>query len=564
MLTLNHKSNSIKIRNLLLVIVFFSVCSTFAQIPTNGLVSYWPFNGNANDESGNGHNAIEITATLTTDRFGNPNSAYAFDGSLGSYIMVPDHDSLDPLNDYTFTFWINPESYASIGGQILNKYRAFVNDEGGWAAQLDPTHLGISPSFWSLSVIQLNTWTFGAIVFKKSTNTCSIYLNGALDTSGTNTAVIRNNVRNLYIGIHEGVSYGNFDGKIDDIRMYNRALSESEVNILFHEGGLVAYYPFSGNADDMSGNSYNGTTYNVTLAPDRFNVPNSAYSFSGSLSSYINTETSPNLSFSNEVTLAAWVKGTGTYNDIVRVIGTIDDGHEIGSNSSGYALANFFTTGTNISLQSSTIVNDGTWHFIAATFSNKTAKLYVDAVSVVVQNNTDDLAMTTPGSITIGKNPVAGTPYSGLIDDVRIYNRALAPTEIAALFNEGQCSEIIYDTVHVQVFDTVLVYKQISVTDTLIVDVLLTGFQQPDDINTLKVYPNPAKDYLIINSGNYSEMTDYSIKIVNQLGATVFETAVTQPSYEINLSTWTGKGVYVLQIYDANNEIKAVKKIILQ
>ncbi len=86
----------------------------------------------------------------------------------------------------------------------------------------------------------------------------------------------------------------------------------------------------------------------------------------------------------------------------------------------------------------------------------------------------------------------------------------------------------------------------------------------PLQVNGLSIYPNPAKDYLIINTGNYSEMTDYSIKIVNELGATVFETEVTQPSYEINLSTWTGKGLYVLQVYDNNNTIKAVKKIILQ
>ena len=51
-------------------------------VPTNGLVGWWPFNGNANDESGNGNNGTVNGATLTTDRFGNANKAYSFDGNL--------------------------------------------------------------------------------------------------------------------------------------------------------------------------------------------------------------------------------------------------------------------------------------------------------------------------------------------------------------------------------------------------------------------------------------------------------------------------------------------------
>ena len=55
----------------------------------NGLIAYYPFSGNANDASGNGNNAVFNNATLTTDRFGNPNSAYYFDG-VSNYIQIPD------------------------------------------------------------------------------------------------------------------------------------------------------------------------------------------------------------------------------------------------------------------------------------------------------------------------------------------------------------------------------------------------------------------------------------------------------------------------------------------
>jgi hypothetical protein len=104
----------------------------------------------------------------------------------------------------------------------------------------------------------------------------------------------------------------------------------------------------------------------------------------------------------------------------------------------------------------------------------------------------------------------------------------------------------------------------VSVTDTLIIDALLTGIAGPDNINTLKVYPNPARDYLYINTGDYSRMNGYKLKIINQLGSTVFETNVEDPLYQVNLSTWSGKGLYFIQLIDDGNMIIDIRKIILQ
>ena len=78
--------------------------NVFAQVPTNGLVGYWPFNGNANDESGNNNNGTVSGATLTTDRFGNANKAYSFDGT-NDYISVLDNNSLDLTNQLTLSAW---------------------------------------------------------------------------------------------------------------------------------------------------------------------------------------------------------------------------------------------------------------------------------------------------------------------------------------------------------------------------------------------------------------------------------------------------------------------------
>ena len=86
----------------------------------------------------------------------------------------------------------------------------------------------------------------------------------------------------------------------------------------------------------------------------------------------------------------------------------------------------------------------------------------------------------------------------------------------------------------------------------------------PDNINILKIYPNPARDHMFINTGEYSNMNWYHINIINQLGASVFETNIEESLYNVSLSTWTGTGLYFIQVIDADGYIIDIRKIILQ
>ena len=87
-----------------------------SYVTTNGLVGWWGFNGNAQDNSGNGNHGTVIGATLTSDRFGNQNAAYSFNG-VSNWIEVQDHLSLRPAN-ITLATWVfltvNPSSYSLI------------------------------------------------------------------------------------------------------------------------------------------------------------------------------------------------------------------------------------------------------------------------------------------------------------------------------------------------------------------------------------------------------------------------------------------------------------------
>ncbi len=81
-----------------------------SYVPSNGLVGYWPFNGNANDQTPNGNNGTVNGATLTTDRFGNNNSAYSFDG-ISNYITVMDNNVFN-MQNFTISTWVKNNSTA--------------------------------------------------------------------------------------------------------------------------------------------------------------------------------------------------------------------------------------------------------------------------------------------------------------------------------------------------------------------------------------------------------------------------------------------------------------------
>lgn len=121
------------------------------------------------------------------------------------------------------------------------------------------------------------------------------------------------------------------------------------------------------------------------------------------------------------------------------------------------------------------------------------------------------------------------------------------------------------DTVFVTVYDTVhiAVYDSIAVTDTLIIDVTV-GITPPFVENAIKIYPNPANSHITIDYGNYIEMNGYSIKITNSLSQIVFATLINQQQSYIDLSTWSGNGIYFVHLIDGQNNTIDIRKIVLQ
>ena len=242
-----------------------------AQVPTEGLVGYWPFNGNANDMSGNGNHGIlggqSQQPQLTVDRFGNPNSAYQFGGYYNkNWIRVPHSSSLLLGSQMTVSFWFQQCVFSGMDG-----YGNYTTTNASFSL-ISKAGDGIEacPGFWitsglnaltgELSISSSNKNGYGYIEslvnysFGTQYNcfdTCEwvhyvcviddtiakAYINGVLYvTSSINPADYTvANTQDLYIG-RMGCGYTiwyPFHGKIDDVAFYNRAVTEEEISQLF-------------------------------------------------------------------------------------------------------------------------------------------------------------------------------------------------------------------------------------------------------------------------------------------------------------------------------------------
>ena len=216
--------------------LFFSL-NIFAQnnipsyMPTNGLVGWWPFNGNANDESNNGNNGTVNGATLTTDRFGISNKAYHFIRDLNQSINL---NSINLPNDFAISCWYKKENnfgvqnlvskYSSSGGYCL------IFGEGILYAHTNyGTGFGdVCSTPWSSD---LNIWH--QAVLNLQTGIISFYIDGQLIWQCTNMNSSIPNTDMTYIGRQSGTLNENFEGSIDEIGIWNRALTPQEITALY-------------------------------------------------------------------------------------------------------------------------------------------------------------------------------------------------------------------------------------------------------------------------------------------------------------------------------------------
>lgn len=317
--------------------------------------------------------------------------------------------------------------------------------------------------------------------------------------------------------------------------------------------GLVGWWPFNGNANDESGNGNNGTVNGATLTSDRFGNAGKAYDFDG-ISNFISLQ---NAQFTNEITISYWINiptnGGGTVivqNTPIPPFNTSFQLSNVPNNFQQYILySNNCNSSQNYYLNQSTSIANN-WHNLVYSIDiNSDCKLFFDGIFQGTYNGVNFTnCSNTSTNLRFGGKWISNDPqwFNGQLDDIGIWNRALTQQEITDLYNGNIC------------------YQTITVTDTLRINTGITGFNPVTYENTIRIWPNPINDHITIDAGDLNVMNGYNIRIVNALGQQVFQTALTQQQYYLDLSTWTGSGIYYVNIINPQGVTIDTRKIVIQ
>lgn len=235
--------NFIFMKNPICFLLFFSlgyVVNLTSQTTDVGLLGYYPFNNTATDRSGNCNVGQVYNAQPTTDRFGNINSAYHFDGTIDQYIEIPADNFVTP--NYSYSVWAYAETLPitgefqtliSIGGELWQDQGIALRDGGYGGASYNSD--GSNFVLNSKTSTQLNKWVH--LVLTRSDDDVKFYQDGELVDNVPNSQSLTpfySKFPKAFLGLRHNFTKG-FLGKIDDVRIYNRAISQDEVTQLYNE-----------------------------------------------------------------------------------------------------------------------------------------------------------------------------------------------------------------------------------------------------------------------------------------------------------------------------------------
>ena len=407
-----------------------------------GLVGWWTMDGpdtltNIADRSGQGNNGNLSGFTSTTTAPGRVGQALNFDGKddgTGDSVRLPSFSST--AQTYTFSMWTKSGQANDVGKYLFDSETGrlvigFMTGTVGKIGYFDG-------AVWHdmANTPNDNSWHHVVFVLNSGNSTGSYYKDGVFVNSDTYTGTnIGGQVR--IAGRYDGSNAFYYQGMLDDFRIYNRALSAAEVTRLYQIGatskisktlqgrdsltsGLVGWWTFDGpdtltNIADKSGQGNNGSLIlgasgntSTTTTPGRVGQ---ALLFDG-----INDYVTLGASYNGVQTVAFWIQvsTSTTLQKIIDLNGTatvtIDSGTLNGNN---------FTSPTRyVDGAAASTINDTNWHHVAITTGTG----------------------INASAMDIGR--ISAAYLGGLLDDVRIYNRALSASEILQLYQIGATSKI--------------------------------------------------------------------------------------------------------------------------
>ena len=454
---------------------------TRKNVSNNGLVGHWSldegtstlahdFSGNSSNNFGtlSGFAMTGVTSNWTTS--GKRGSSLDFDGTDDQvYGSIP---AATFSGDFTIAAWFNHRAMTQWGAIFSNSVG--TNETALMTMRDTTTQMGImrvgvldSGVFVDLGADHYNKWIYGVITRQGSNLAVYAYKDGRLISNTGTLSWTLNTDNEFYIGRHySGGLY--FNGKIDDVRVYNRALSLNEINTLYTQGGLTINHPqndkltnglvglWSFNGSDMnwtsasagtsydrSGNNNHGTLTSMSQSSTPASgVTGQALNFDG-VNDYVISTNNLAISGNAEFTMCSWIKWNGAWSG--------DYPSFMGNNSTGAT-----NQGLSFTVQSgrpaidfwvnrfraNSALSIDTWYHICGTKTpgliSATSKLYVNGGLVAgAVEGSDTTPNITAAPAVIGR--LDGSRwFKGIIDESRYYNRALTAAEVKQLYLMGK------------------------------------------------------------------------------------------------------------------------------
>ena len=436
---------------------------------TKGLVGYWSFDGKdmagvkAYDRSGQGNDGTLTNGPASA--IGRIGQGLSFNGT--NYVNTSEVPFNFGTSDFAVGAWVK-SSTAYAGTKFpFGHFSASL----GWASSLNTSIFGFSVygslgnigSNKSFNAVDTNWHHLVGVITRSGNNaTITLYADGISLGSDSGTVGNITAPNPFQIGTWDGDTANGFKGTIDEVRIYNRALSADEIKRLYKIGatlkintsinndslqkGLVGYWSFDGKdmanitAYDRSGNTNNGT---LTGGPTRaIGKLGQGLSFDGS-NDYVRATRSSSLNgaFDGAYSVSMWFKSNSS--------ATIKTFYHISDASSGSHMAFFnyqsvgkvtmYSRNATLAdtLESNTSnLNNDVWRMVTFIQTGTNMLIYIDGV---LDNSRANGTLVTSSDIDlfIGARSFSDRFFPGLIDDVRIYNRALSADEIKRLYKIG-------------------------------------------------------------------------------------------------------------------------------
>lgn len=395
-----------------------------------------------------------------------------FDGS-NDVVTVTQAASINLTSKtaYTVSVWAYPHSDGEADvGEIIDKgANTYIRvDSQGTDGYLDvEAKLGLAATSANLNAadaVQLNRWSHIVMVYEDdSDDEIDLYVSGILKgTSVNGDGSPASDSNDLLVG---GDSAANFDGLVDEIKIYPYARSAAQIKRDFNQGaagkvgvddswltdGLVGWWKMdeaswngtSGEVIDSSGAGNNGTRAGdaTTSSTAKFNR---AGTFDGN-GDYVNMGNPSILNISGNITVSAWVKLSASQAGRW-IVSRYDGAHDWFS----YAL--FMSTSVDNTIRfviytttsggvatSARAYYDGKWHLLTGVYNGSNVLLYIDGGAEAITGSALSGPIDTSHAVNvcIGAQSLASYPFIGLIDDVMIFNRALSAQEVSRLYDMG-------------------------------------------------------------------------------------------------------------------------------